>query len=183
VISETNGSTWSDGSPVNPCLHRASPHRYLINGDRVTQTSGGDFQPGAELSLDSVFAPGQLATKDVLDDAERRLRLADVVNRLFNETNVPEYEGARLLKSACVAGKLVIDALPSGSKLPKVATDGDGGLIFAWMSPTRAMLLTLDGAALHFVDYAGSPEAVYYDKLPFSRHSIPTEVSSAILTF
>jgi hypothetical protein len=41
----------------------------------------------------------------------------------------------------------------------------------------------LDGAALHFVDYAGSPEAVYYDKLPFSRHSIPTEVSSAILTF
>lgn len=178
---EANGSTWNGGS--QGCFEHLHRQTYRSTGAFLTQTSSGDFVPQVQLSLHSAFAPGQPATKEVLDDAEQRLRLAGFINRLFNESNASDYEDVRMSKAACVAGKLVIDALPVGSKLPKIAADGDGGLIFAWLSPQRAMLLTLDGTALHFVDHAGTPGAVYFDKLPFSRHTLPDEVADAVSSF
>jgi hypothetical protein len=62
-----------------------------------------------------------------------------------------------------------VEALPRSKCLPKVTSDGEGGLTMAWTVPGQnRTLITLADWTLYAVFQAGSPEAEYLPDVPFA---------------
>lgn len=82
-------------------------------------------------------------------------------------------------ETAQSARSLFSSVLPAG-RLPKIAPDGEGGLIALWDSTTHPVVLVIDNWRLHLVKNAATPEAEYFDDLPFDGESVPQVVSESI---
>jgi hypothetical protein len=126
----------------------------------------------AALVVDIGVVPGERATAEVLANDRERQLLASVIRKLERHAEVSS--------ASHEAAKTFLDALPRTTPLPKVAPDGDGGLLLAWTleSGTRT-LVTIDGWTIHCVSRAGTEMAEYSDDLAFDG-TIPVEVQEAI---
>ena len=61
-----------------------------------------------------------------------------------------------------------LNQLPQEIELPKIAPDGEGNLVLVWGTGNSSILLTIEDSQIHMVRGATTPQAEYYDSLPFS---------------
>jgi hypothetical protein len=124
------------------------------------------------LVFDVGVMPGERATPDVFANDGQRQLLASVIRKFERHAAVTSVSHE--------AAITFIDALPRGAPLPKVAPDGDGGLLLAWtLGSGGRTLVTIDGWTIHCVSRAGTEMATYWDDLAFDG-TIPAEIQQAI---
>lgn len=130
------------------------------------------FDELAKSAFDIGVMPGERAMPDVFANYEQRKHLAAVIQKFERH--------AAISSASHEAAISFIDALQRTAPLPKVAPDGDGGLLLAWTLESGARtLVTIDGWAIHCVSRAGTKMAEYIDALAFDG-TIPAEIREAI---
>jgi hypothetical protein len=159
-------STYFSGSAWAFPSSEGAPKKW-----RAPQSSG----------LDLALVPGELATAEVIENEQNRKRLIDALNlfclygfSMHSENNAIISEAS---KDRSVA---LLNALPRRSPLPKVAPDGDRGVVMVWDRNGGQLLLTVDEQHLHCVVNAGTSGAIYYDDLDYDGVTLPQQVTQAI---
>jgi hypothetical protein len=66
-----------------------------------------------------------------------------------------------------------IRCIPGDRAFPKLAPDGEGGLIFVWDSQERKAMITVDRAFLLLVTNPGERESYHFSPLRFDGETIP----------
>jgi hypothetical protein len=90
-------------------------------------------------------------------------------------------EAAKINPRTAVAAEMILRALPASKALPRIAPDGEGGLMMVWEGRGEPFLLTIDNFRLHGVIAAATPQAEYIDDMPFDeRQIIPRPILDAI---
>ena len=75
---------------------------------------------------------------------------------------------------------MFIEALPRTALLPKIAPDGDNGLLLAWtLNSGDRTLVTIDGWRAHCVSHAGTDAAEYHDDIELYG-TVPPVIREAI---
>ncbi len=116
-----------------------------------------------------------------LEQEDRRAALTAIIQKM--EKVVPSWDGrdaSPVSPEASETATRFLASLPSNRELPKVASDGDGNIIFVWEPPHGNCLMTVEPNLLHMVDKPGGPEVEHIDNQPFSGHRIPLAILSAI---
>lgn len=93
-----------------------------------------------------------------------------------HQTDFERITDDTVVNSKCFLDILVKESIP----LPKIAPDGDGGIIFAWENSKKSMLVALQDNLISFVNNAGTPKAVYKDDLLFDSNTIPKDLMEAL---
>ncbi|CAN7779864.1 hypothetical protein LJR084_008129 [Variovorax sp. LjRoot84] len=182
---EANGATWSDFEGIGiaePDAFR-SIHRRVRRGRHRDQFAASTFVIQEQEVEDIAVSPGEPATMEILDNQSQRARLARLVEQMYLDGSAQNAESPYISRTSRLAAKLLIDALPRDTTLPKLAPDGEGGIILAWATEQRKMFVTVDDARLHCVDNAGSPDAVYFDDLAFDGYLMPQPILDALLAY
>lgn len=66
-----------------------------------------------------------------------------------------------------------IRELPVDRAFPKVAPDGEGGIVLVWNQPDNRVLITVDEAKLLLVRDPGGPGSYHFSPLRFDGETIP----------
>lgn len=116
--------------------------------------------------------PGETLSAAVLENRQQRRALMSVVLR---------YERLAAISAATFDSiRLFLDALPRSAPLPKVAPDGEGGLLLAWtLGDGHRTLVTVDDGSLHAVTKAGTAESEYFNNIVFEG-DIPGDLLQSI---
>lgn len=116
--------------------------------------------------------PGIVITAEISENEEHRRTLRGMFARLTS--------GRLLSQDAMYAAEGFLEALPRHKQLPRVAPDGEGGLLMAWDVPGEGRtLITVGDWVLYAVARAGTAQAHYFDDTPFEE-VIPDELLAAI---
>jgi hypothetical protein len=142
--------------------------------------SPGSYRPSLdEHSLASL--PGEPATAEVIENEQARARLIGALNlfRSYGFTMHSEQNSiiSEVSKDRSVA---LLKALPRQAQLPKVAPDGERGVVMVWDKGNTKFLLTVDEQGLHCIENAGTPDAVYHDDLYYDGAALPPQVALAL---
>lgn len=73
-----------------------------------------------------------------------------------------------------------VSYLPANKILPKVAPDGEGGVVFAWEGLESDTLVVIEKGFISAVIRATRPDAEYFHNIPFDCDQIPSEILQAI---
>jgi hypothetical protein len=73
----------------------------------------------------------------------------------------------------------LIKSLPENATLPKLASDGEGGLVMIWKG-NSVLLVTVDEEYIHIVPNAGTRHATFLAPMALDGDSLPRELSEAI---
>ena len=73
-----------------------------------------------------------------------------------------------------------IRRIPADRAFPKLAPDGEGGLMFVWDSQERKAMITVDRAFLLLVMDPGQPNSHHFTPLRFDGETIPAIVIEAL---
>jgi hypothetical protein len=120
----------------------------------------------APTAVDSAVEPGESATIYVLQNARDRRVWASVLKRYETDGDIT--------RSTYDAAKAMLEALPRDKALPRVAPDGDGGLMTTWSLEDRSRtLLTIDGWFFHCVSGARTQNVTYHDVFEFDGGNLP----------
>lgn len=125
--------------------------------------------------------PGQVVSQRAIHQARTKDRLLHLL-RKFESIGFSHDAGCegRISHATRSFAEKFLYLLPMGKRLPKIAPDGEGGLIMAWEGQGEPILATVDGPRLHAVIAAGTQDAKYFDDLPFDGPDIPDEILNAI---
>jgi hypothetical protein len=123
----------------------------------------------------------QIRSSDALRYEEKRQAMIALVRR-FAEFGLSWRFGeqAKITPATHQVSEAFLRALPAAKAFPKVAPDGEGGLLLVWEGAGRTFLLTIDDLRLHGIVAPGTPVAEYMDDLPFSSEGIPDAILNAI---
>lgn len=112
------------------------------------------------VARDARALPGVPITDEVIE-SERQRRTLGVVLRRF--------AGERQITRATLRSALdFVGELPHAKVLPRVAPDGDGGVMLVWDTPGQGQtVITLADSMVYAVARAGTAHAHYFDDMPF----------------
>ncbi len=173
---------WGGGSTVGAAQKR---RRWTVPFMAVKSPSSVNIAvdpPEVNWAEDVAALPGEAATVFVLENVRARRRLSRLIKVLCSDENVypaDDPAAAQRAQETALASLRLLNALPRGSRLPKVSPDGEGGLHFLW-SNEQALIVTVDGWRLHIVEAPGTPDAVYRDDVDFAGRVVPQEILAAI---
>jgi hypothetical protein len=128
------------------------------------------------LSANTSAIPGETLTQRNLSMREARrgaLQAIDAVASASVDDAVPVAEWSKS------AAKALLKLLPDGSPMPKVAVDGEGGLMLLWKL-NAPLIAVLTGGKLHLVVRAGQPDVRYVENIEFAGLELPEALVSAI---
>jgi hypothetical protein len=134
----------------------------------------------ADLVADASSSVGT-TTPVSLERARERNRLISLIGQLARDcySCVRERPSAVSEDSANAARALFEILLPA-HQVPKIAPDGEGGLLAIWESREHPIVLVIDNWRLHLVVDAATPKARYFDNLPFDGERIPDAIIESI---
>lgn len=158
-----------------------APKQTLKNWVRTSgSTAISQAVDGFKNWYDAAVLPGQAVTPSTVAAYRARRRLRQLVDRLCADLSVLGVEGRpQHAEMTRAASRCFLNALPLSAPLPKVSPDGEGGLIFLWLDAPK-LLVGVDDWTLHYVQAAGTPQAVYRDDVAFAENSLPDELLLAI---
>lgn len=118
------------------------------------------------------------AIDEAVRDARERQALLDLVH-CFAQYGLSWTggRGEKISRATETTAQRFLEALPPGRALPKIAPDGERGLMMVWESRSGHLLVTIDENRLHAVLDAATPHAKYFSDLAFDG----ANVSEAIL--
>jgi len=90
-------------------------------------------------------------------------------------------EPAKITPTTHQVSEAFLRALPAAKAFPKIAPDGEGGLLMIWERSGKRFLLTINDLRLHGVIAVGAPDAEYIDGMPLDLvQVIPDKILDAI---
>jgi hypothetical protein len=109
------------------------------------------------------------------EKARRRGELESVIRRLVM---VPfgNPESGKISPEVAITAHELLALLPDQTPLPRVGPDHERGLLLAWENTSPELIATLREHSLHFVVNPGTPDALYFDDLPFTGDQLPAEL-------
>lgn len=122
--------------------------------------------------------PGSDLTQEFLERERSRSILLALIRRLADSGYAWSAERtASISRETAESADCLVRQLPAPFDVPRVAPDGEGGLILLWERDGNATrLLTVDGWTLHLVCAPGSAQARYFDAVPFSSQEVPAQI-------
>jgi len=130
--------------------------------------------------IDISVLAGQAATADVFIAQRAKARLISLVQRFAVDGIALGGEEVKIDRETADASIALIDLLPSSAPLPRIAPDGEGGLTAVWELPNEAVVIVVAEWRLNIVTSAASPNAEYFDDLPFDGEHLPQPLIEAI---
>lgn len=115
--------------------------------------------------------PEAVITDEISENEQQRRTLSSILARFAAERQIT--------RTSMHAAEAFIEALPRVKKLPKVAPDGEGGVLMAWERRQGRTLVTVADWMLYVVAKAGTPWAFYLDDMTFDEN-IPSDVLTVI---
>ena len=124
----------------------------------------------------------ECSTVYAIDHARMRARLVHLLRRFATEgfTLSPYDEPIRITEASRRAAGRFLSLLPNDCRLPRVSPDGEGGVVLAWDQNERALLVSLQGWTLHFVNAPARSAADYLDDVAFGGETIPDGLTGLI---
>lgn len=164
----TAALTWSYSIPFDAGEKLASVGNPLAG---LFRSGGGS----------SAVLPGDRASAEALDRANDLALLLSLISRFA--VDGLSWEVGQLSKITSMTASTAsafFAALPANKRLPKIAPDGEGGLMAIWEKSPGPLLLTVDDSRLHAVIAATTKDAEYLDDTSFDLVAIPTRILSEI---
>lgn len=125
--------------------------------------------------------PGELATVEALQHKRDRDALIKLVSQLSAYgLSWAIGEGVPISPSTELTAQQFLNALPSSKALPKIAPDGEEGLMMVWERGGDPLLVTVEDLRLHAVIGATTQHAEYWPNIQFDRPEIPQTLLDAI---
>lgn len=123
---------------------------------------------------DSAVLPGMLPTIEIINARRKKERLKHVIEKFASaEFGLFFDESMRIGKNVLNSALALVDLLPNEKSLPKVAPDGEGGVLLAWQTTHGEHICIVDAEKIHLVIKAGSEDAEYLDDIPFKGKELP----------
>jgi hypothetical protein len=121
------------------------------------------------------FAPPSAASAYDPEVERTRAKLIGVIKYLVT-TSVTwtERDPVRIDDISAETAIGFIYQLPPDRAFPKVAPDGEGGIMLVWDSPQRKDLITVDRNILLLIENPGQPNSYHFDPLRFDGERIPS---------
>jgi hypothetical protein len=85
-----------------------------------------------------------------------------------------ERDPVRIDYISAETAKDFIYQLPPDRAFPKVAPDGEGGIMLVWDSPQCKELITIDRNILFLIENPGQPNSYHFNPLRFDGERIPS---------
>jgi hypothetical protein len=133
-------------------------------------------------AVSAVVVPGEAATREALDREEMRQGLIALLRR-FAAFGLSWYGGelAKITPTTEQVAEAFLRALPAAKAFPKIAPDGEGGLLMVWEVSGRSFLLTINDLHLHGVIAPQTLDVEYIDDVPFDPAQVtPDKILNAI---
>lgn len=125
--------------------------------------------------------PGEAITPEVLDRRKEREMLLSLIHSFATEGFSRSFESdGKITSDTAEASKLFFGLLPFDAQTPAILPDGEGGLVVAWERSSNPTILIIDDWHLHVIKNATTPQAEYFENLPFDGENIPNAVLKAI---
>ncbi|WP_174874896.1 hypothetical protein [Vogesella oryzae] len=132
---------------------------------------------------DVAVMPGKAANRDAFLRHKEKELLLGLIQRFEKEgfTRTVGNEG-KITVDTAKSAMAFLKVLPEGTVIPKIAPDGEGGLVVAWEGPQTVTILVVDDWRLHLVRNAKTKDAEYFDDILFDGEKVPDPVLMAIPT-
>jgi hypothetical protein len=131
--------------------------------------------------VDSSALPGEAIVATTLRFDHERDNLIRLAARFATEGfSWGGREDVRITKDTARAFGALIARLPVGSSLPRIAPDGEGGLLLHWNVASQEVLAVLDNWTFHIIEAPTTPRAHYYDPITLDAGAAPPELLRAI---
>lgn len=135
----------------------------------------------SSVEQDLAVAVGEPATIDVLENEYARQRLVEVLNLFRSQGfSMNADQSVAISEVSRCRSVAFLSALPRKTMLPRVAPDGEQGVVMIWDKNDRQLLLTLDEQSMHCVQNAGTLHAIYHDDLHYDGVNMPQQVVDAL---
>jgi hypothetical protein len=121
---------------------------------------------------DVAVHPGEFLSPAVVERERMRNMLITSIHRFAAETA----EAYRITPETAEAAVALIKAFRNSMQLPKIAPDGEGGLMAVWEGEYPPIALVVDNWKMHIVTGAATAHAEYFDDLPFDGVHLPKEL-------
>lgn len=117
-----------------------------------------------------------------LEHERTRRKLIQLIQRFETEGfSFGHYEEISCDAASAEAASAFLRAIPAEYRLPKIAPDGEGGVIFAWESAQRELVMSVCGWTLYpVINPSSTPE--HLSSLNFDGEKIPDQVLSHLPT-
>ena len=150
------------------------------NCARTTQTAMVRNVPGCYDWQSSAVFSRSLESTNFLRRKKDKQILFNLVQRLsVCDTPWSDDQPEKITAETSKAAFSFLNQLPPEIELPKISPDGEGSLVMLWENDNSRVLLTIEDWRIHMVKGATSPQAEYYDNLPFAEE-IPEIVFQAL---
>jgi len=159
----TSSVSWPQGQFAQVASERSEIERF-----ECLLLSALDLETG-------VYADQDTSSSRLAFDT-RRARLEGVIKDMLKVA--PSWDGSETKvspESALTALKF-IGSLPSNRRLPQVAPDGEGDIMFVWQPPNGDCIVTVQDKLIHLVNAPGSPDVEHVDAQRFLGEHIPVLV-------
>lgn len=126
----------------------------------------------------------EVASKPRERARDRKEALRELIGRMaecgFSFSYRPD-EAEPLNEEAALVAKRFLELLPPDRELPKIAPDGDGGLMMAWEGdPRETVVIGVFGKFLYAVVAPGTQESLHVAEERFDHDTIPSTILDVV---
>ena len=126
---------------------------------------------------DLAVFPGSAASSGVRSAQHSRLMLSRLIDKLSEDGFAFDADHLeRVSPPSRDAANAVVNLLPDEGVFPKIAPDGEGAIALHFETGESHVIVIVDGWNLHLVRNAATPEAEYFDDIPFDGVSLPQQL-------
>jgi hypothetical protein len=109
-------------------------------------------------------------------ERERAGLVAAIAYLAANPITWTERDPVRVDTTTAESAVAFITRLPADRTFPKIAPDGEGGMMFVWNGRERKTLLSIDRTTLLLVSEPGRESSFHFSPLRFDGETIPAIV-------
>jgi hypothetical protein len=113
------------------------------------------------------------SSSEMFEYAERKARLRSFVDSMIDEAPSWNSEPVFVSEQAVATAQAFLRLLPNNRRLPVVAAEGDGGLLFVWEPPNGNCILVVEQNLLHLLDEPGTRSVAHIENERFLGTYIP----------
>jgi hypothetical protein len=145
----------------------------LVASDNIVRIAGGPADPTA--------LPGEVISPALFRFERQSEALVHLAGRFLTEGFTSSSSGTPTITSdTAKAFRALLSHLPAGSSLPRIAPDGEGGLLLHWDNASQEVLAVLDNWTLHIVEAPTTLHARYHDPIAVEEGAPPKDLLKAI---
>jgi hypothetical protein len=126
------------------------------------------------LRRDSGIASMAASQYDPTIERQRAALISAITFIAKNSINWSVRQAVPIERVSAETALAFVQRLPIDRAFPKIAPDGEGGVVLVWETPSRRALITCDGVRLLLVRDPGGPSSFHFSPMRFDGEIIPS---------